>query len=116
MKLTELFEIQLEIGDCLVALESILRKGFRNDSLELRRYVRNVLHERNVFMIDDRNARVAFSLSLEWMLSRDHLVKQHAQTENVCPFIDGIAEGLLGRHVTAGAHDGAGIRFRDRYG
>ena len=42
-----------------------LRESFRNDAFELARHVRNVMHERNVLVIDDRDARVAVSLSVK---------------------------------------------------
>ena len=108
--ISELFEIEFQIRDRLIALESILRECFRNDSFKLARHVRNVLRKWNVLVIDDRDARVALRLSFKRRLSGDHLVKHDAQRPDVTAAVGLLSSRLLRRHVGGRAQDSTAVR------
>ena len=59
---------------------------------------------RRVFF-EDRRHRLAGRVALEGALARQHLVQDHAQSEDVAPRIGGLGLDLLGRHVTERSHD-----------
>ena len=49
---------------------------------------------------------------MERSLSREHLVQDRAEREDVAAGVDELAADLLGRHVADGAHDEAGLGAR----
>src|SRR4029078_2187487 len=97
----ELFEIEFQISNRLVALQLVLRQSLRDDSFELSWHVAHVFDERSWFVIDDRNARVTVGLAFERRLTAHHFIKHHTETENIGSRIDAFALCLLRRHVTA---------------
>ena len=58
---------------------------------------------------------MAFSLAFERRPPGDHFIQDHAEAENVGAFVDAFTLRLLRRHVTACAHDRAGMSARNRY-
>src|SRR5262245_32432242 len=58
-------------------------------------------------------APIAPSSVSGWRAARNHLVKQYAQTEDVCASIQLLAASLLRRHITWRAYHHAGLRVRD---
>ena len=71
-------------------------------------FLRSVTDRRRV--LDDRGEQRHLRVALERAIADSHLVQHHAQREHVAARVDGLALGLLGRHVGGGAHDAARAR------
>jgi len=65
---------------------------------------------------DHRRQRLRHRLAAEWPLPSQHLVQDHAKRPDVGALVEGLAAGLLRRHVCRGAENDPGLGGRHGQG
>jgi hypothetical protein len=87
----------------------ILLDAVADDALEARRDLLVRDGEVRRLLLEDRGHRLARGVGLERAPSREHLVEDRAEGEDVGARVGGLALDLLRRHVAQRAHDDAGL-------
>ena len=102
-------QFAIEVAGGLVALIRLFGQAAFDSPLERRGQLS--LDRRRVF-VENRSHRLRRCRPMEGPLTRQHLVENHAEREDVCTMIDMLSAHLLRRHVPRRSHHYAGLRGR----
>ena len=107
-------ERERQIARRLKALVGALLETVADDLDELGRQGAAALAKMRRLLVEDRHHRLDRRGALEGAATRQHLVEDGAEGEDVGAVVGRLAAHLLGRHVTDGAEHHAGLRGAGR--
>ena len=102
-------EVGDDLVDVLITQIEVALQAPVNDVAEWLGDVRAYRGEVSGIFLRAKNKAGDGAVSLKWHLAAEQLVEDDAERKDVRALVDGLAEGLLGRHVVHGADEAAGL-------
>jgi len=103
------FQIECNVARGVEALLGSFFQTVLDDALQRGRYAAICLRQICGIFFEDRAHGIGGSLAMKGALAGNHLVENCTEGEDVGAGVDGNAAHLLGRHISCGSHDDAGL-------
>src|SRR6185369_17437944 len=86
--LAEVLQVGKKLARRLITFVAIFPESLLDNPFELGRYFRTVARQRHRLSTENRDQHVGIGWSFKRLTARDHFVKDHAETPDVCAWID----------------------------